>query len=129
MGVCLPSLGAKRRRGMQVVTTAPFDGQKPGTRGLRKRVKVFQQPHYTENFVQAILSAIPTGAEGSTLVVGGDGRYFGKDAIQIIIKLASGNLVNIYKYNVLQKIESQRCKQIIYLIRFPKDRLAKNDLS
>ncbi|EPQ26282.1 uncharacterized protein PFL1_06217 [Pseudozyma flocculosa PF-1] len=78
---------------MSVVTvqTTPFEGQKPGTSGLRKRVKVFSQQHYTENFVQAILSAIPTGAQGSTLVVGGDGRYFSKPAIQSIIRLAAGN--------------------------------------
>ncbi|KAN0063528.1 Phosphoglucomutase-2 [Thecaphora frezii] len=78
---------------MSVVTvnTTPFEGQKPGTSGLRKRVKVFSQQHYTENFVQAILSAIPTGAKGSTIVVGGDGRYFSKPAIQSIIRLAAGN--------------------------------------
>ncbi|PWN49799.1 putative PGM2-phosphoglucomutase [Violaceomyces palustris] len=81
---------------MSVVTvqTKPFEGQKPGTSGLRKRVKVFSQQHYTENFVQAILSAIPTGAQGSTLVVGGDGRYFSKPAIQSIIRLAAGNGVS-----------------------------------
>ena len=73
------------------VKTTPFDGQKPGTSGLRKRVKVFSQPHYTENFVQAILDSIPSGAKGSTLVVGGDGRYFSKPAIQAIIRLAAGN--------------------------------------
>ncbi|TPX33769.1 phosphoglucosamine mutase [Synchytrium microbalum] len=75
------------------VKTTPFEGQKPGTSGLRKRVKVFQQPHYTENFIQAILDAIPGGAEGSTLVVGGDGRYFGQEAVQIIIKLSAANKV------------------------------------
>ena len=81
---------------MSVVTvqTKPFEGQKPGTSGLRKRVKVFSQQHYTENFVQAILSAIPTGAPNSTLVVGGDGRYFSKPAIQAIIRLAAGNGVS-----------------------------------
>ncbi|SAM68648.1 probable PGM2-phosphoglucomutase [Ustilago bromivora] len=81
---------------MSVVTvqTKPFEGQKPGTSGLRKRVKVFSQQHYTENFVQAILSAIPTGAANSTLVVGGDGRYFSKPAIQAIIRLAAGNGVS-----------------------------------
>ncbi len=57
-------------------------------------VKVFSQQHYTENFVQAILSAIPTGAANSTLVVGGDGRYFSKPAIQAIIRLAAGNGVS-----------------------------------
>ncbi|KAI8852697.1 putative PGM2-phosphoglucomutase [Chytridium lagenaria] len=76
------------------LATEPFHDQKPGTSGLRKRVKVFQQKNYTENFVQAILSAIPGGARGSTLVVGGDGRYYGKEAVRIIIKLAAGNGVS-----------------------------------
>lgn len=61
---------------VKTVETTAHAGQKPGTSGLRKRVKVFQQEHYTENFVQAILSAMPGGCEGKTLVVGGDGRYF-----------------------------------------------------
>ncbi|KAI8818486.1 uncharacterized protein EV422DRAFT_537161 [Fimicolochytrium jonesii] len=73
------------------VTTTPFEGQKPGTSGLRKRVKIFQQQHYTENFIQATLSAIPDGPAGATLVVGGDGRYFLKEAVQKIIRLAAGN--------------------------------------
>ncbi|KAJ3274703.1 Phosphoglucomutase-2 [Terramyces sp. JEL0728] len=75
----------------QVSTTA-YDDQKPGTSGLRKRVKVFQQPGYTENFVQAIMESIPAG--GATLVVGGDGRYYSKEAINIIIKVAAGNKVS-----------------------------------
>ncbi|XP_075481602.1 phosphoglucomutase, cytoplasmic [Primulina tabacum] len=72
------------------VETTPFDGQKPGTSGLRKKVKVFKQPHYLQNFVQATFNAL--GADkvrGATLVVSGDGRYFSKDAIQIIIKMAA----------------------------------------
>jgi phosphoglucomutase len=76
------------------VKTTPYQDQKPGTSGLRKRVTHFQQPNYTQNFVQAILSAIPTGSTGSTLVVGGDGRYYSKEAIQIIIKLSAGNKVS-----------------------------------
>ncbi|KAI8808657.1 hypothetical protein BJ742DRAFT_892953 [Cladochytrium replicatum] len=76
---------------MSLEIQTPFDGQKPGTSGLRKRVKVFRQSHYTENFVQCILSSIPGGSSGATLVVGGDGRFFSKDAIKIIIELAAGN--------------------------------------
>lgn len=80
---------------IKTVSTTPFEGQKPGTSGLRKRVKVFSQPHYTENFVQAILSSIPSpGVKGSTLVVGGDGRYFSIPAIQSIIRLCAGNGVS-----------------------------------
>ena len=73
----------------KILPTTSFEGQQPGTSGLRKRVRIFQQPNYTENFVQAILNAIP--AKGATLVVGGDGRYFGVEAAQIIIKIAAAN--------------------------------------
>ncbi|KAJ8489647.1 hypothetical protein ONZ45_g13508 [Pleurotus djamor] len=71
------------------IPTKPFDGQKPGTSGLRKRVKVFQQEHYTENFIQAIFDSID--AKGSTLVIGGDGRYFSPEAVQAILKIGSAN--------------------------------------
>lgn len=79
---------------IEKIITKPYEGQKPGTSGLRKRVKVFQQPHYTENFIQSTLSAIPNnGVIGSTLVVGGDGRFYCTTATQIIIKLAYANKV------------------------------------
>ncbi|KAL8531889.1 hypothetical protein ACS0TY_008478 [Phlomoides rotata] len=74
------------------VQSTPFEGQKPGTSGLRKKVKVFVQPHYLHNFVQSTFNAL--GADvvrGATLVVSGDGRYFSKDAVQIIIKMAAAN--------------------------------------
>ncbi|CAG8483658.1 10388_t:CDS:10 [Acaulospora colombiana] len=74
------------------ISTKPFNDQKPGTSGLRKRVKVFQQENYTLNFIQATLNAMPApGAKGSTLVVGGDGRYYSKEAVNIIIRVAAGN--------------------------------------
>lgn len=76
------------------VATSPFEGQKPGTSGLRKKVKVFQQPNYTENFVQCILECVGDAIRGSTLVVGGDGRFFLKEAIQIIIKICAANGVS-----------------------------------
>ena len=75
---------------MQTVSTTPFDDQKPGTSGLRKKVKVFEQPNYLENFVQAIFDSID-GVKGKTLVLGGDGRYYNKTAIQTIAKMASAN--------------------------------------
>lgn len=71
------------------VSTKPFDGQKPGTSGLRKKVAVFEQPNYTENFVAALLQAIPEGAEGSFLVIGGDGRYYNPEAVQKIAKIGA----------------------------------------
>lgn len=76
---------------VQLVETTPFQDQKPGTSGLRKKVTVFQQPHYTENFIQAILDAIPEGSQDATLVVGGDGRYYNDEVIQLIIEIAAGN--------------------------------------
>ncbi len=72
------------------VKTRPFEGQRPGTSGLRKKVKVFQQPHYLENFVQSTFDAIGDFA-GKTLVVGGDGRFYNRTAIQTIIKMAAAN--------------------------------------
>ncbi|WFD29730.1 phosphoglucomutase (alpha-D-glucose-1,6-bisphosphate-dependent) [Malassezia sp. CBS 17886] len=79
---------------VQSVPTKVYEGQKPGTSGLRKRVTVFEQAHYTENFVQCILDAIPGGPAGATLVVGGDGRYFSVPAVQKIIRIAAGNGVD-----------------------------------
>ncbi|KAI6116827.1 hypothetical protein EDD16DRAFT_1896396 [Pisolithus croceorrhizus] len=71
------------------VATKPYDGQKPGTSGLRKRVKVFQQENYTENFVQAIFDSIRS--DGATLVIGGDGRYFSPETVQTILRIGSAN--------------------------------------
>jgi phosphoglucomutase len=75
---------------IQTVSTTPFNDQKPGTSGLRKQVTVFQQPHYLENFVQAIFDSLE-GYQGQTLVVGGDGRFYNRQAIQIILKMATAN--------------------------------------
>jgi phosphoglucomutase len=72
------------------VTTQAFNDQKPGTSGLRKAVTVFQQPHYLENFVQSIFDSLE-GVTGKTIVLGGDGRYYNRQAIQIILKMASAN--------------------------------------
>ncbi len=72
------------------VHTAPFDDQKPGTSGLRKKVKTFQQAHYLENFVQSTFNALGD-CQDQTLVVGGDGRHYNQTAIQIILKMAAAN--------------------------------------
>lgn len=80
---------------LRVVATAPFEGQKPGTSGLRKKVKVFAEKNYTENFVQCILDSVGESViKGSLLVVGGDGRYFLKEAIDLIISICAANGVS-----------------------------------
>lgn len=75
---------------INTIPTQPFTDQKPGTSGLRKQVKVFKQPHYLENFVQSIFDSLE-GYQGQTLVLGGDGRYYNRQAIQIILKIAAAN--------------------------------------
>ncbi|MCJ1389129.1 Phosphoglucomutase-2 [Xylographa bjoerkii] len=74
---------------VQTVSIKPFTDQKPGTSGLRKRVTVFQQPHYSEAFIASILLSIPEGVEGSFLVIGGDGRFYNPEVIQLIAKIAT----------------------------------------
>ncbi len=75
---------------IRTVQTTAFSDQKPGTSGLRKKVPVFKQPHYVENFVQSIFDSLE-GFAGKTLVIGGDGRYYNKEAIQIAIRIAAAN--------------------------------------
>jgi phosphoglucomutase len=72
------------------VAITPFEGQKPGTSGLRKKVSVFRQPGYLEAFVQSVFDSAPE-LRGGTLVLGGDGRFFNRQAIQIILRMAAAN--------------------------------------
>jgi len=74
---------------IKTVEFEPFQDQKPGTSGLRKKVVVFQKPNYSESFVTSILLSIPEGAEGSFLVIGGDGRYYNPEVIQLIAKIGA----------------------------------------
>ncbi|MEI3853012.1 MULTISPECIES: alpha-D-glucose phosphate-specific phosphoglucomutase [Ensifer] len=75
---------------IRTVTTTPYGDQKPGTSGLRKKVPVFQQKNYAENFIQSIFDSLE-GFQGETLVIGGDGRYYNREVIQIAIKMAAAN--------------------------------------
>ncbi|ABW30086.1 alpha-D-glucose phosphate-specific phosphoglucomutase [Acaryochloris marina] len=75
---------------INTVYTQPFSDQKPGTSGLRKQVTVFQQFHYLENFIQSIFDSLDN-YQGQTLVVGGDGRFYNRHAIQVILKMAAAN--------------------------------------
>ncbi|MFD1251377.1 Phosphoglucomutase [Devosia equisanguinis] len=75
---------------VQTINTTPFSDQKPGTSGLRKRVTVWQQPNYVENYIQAIFDSLE-GFAGQTLVIGGDGRFYNDVAIQKAIRIAAAN--------------------------------------
>src|SRR6478609_8910463 len=70
------------------VSTTPYQDQKPGTSGLRKKVPVFAQENYAENFIQSIFDSLE-GFQGQTLVIGGDGRYYNREVIQKAIKMAA----------------------------------------
>ncbi|CBF83845.1 PGMU_EMENI Phosphoglucomutase (Glucose phosphomutase) (PGM) [Aspergillus nidulans FGSC A4] len=74
---------------VQTVSIQPFGDQKPGTSGLRKKVKIFQQENYTESFLTSIFLSIPEGAQDAFLVIGGDGRYYNSDVIQKIAKIGA----------------------------------------
>ncbi len=82
---------------IQTIPTQVFTDQRPGTSGLRKKVGVFMQPHYLENFVQALLNVLNASdasnqaLQGKTLVLGGDGRFYNRAAVQMILKLAAAN--------------------------------------
>lgn len=75
---------------IETVATAPFQDQKPGTSGLRKKVKVFQQPNYAENFIQSVFDVVEDRS-GATLVIGGDGRYLNREVIDKAIRMAAAN--------------------------------------
>src|ERR1043165_9279265 len=72
------------------VPTKPYQDQKPGTSGLRKKVPVFQQPNYAENFIQSIFDSLE-GYQGKCLVIGGDGRFYNREVIQKAIAMAAAN--------------------------------------
>lgn len=75
---------------IRTVTTSPFDDQRPGTSGLRKKVQVFEQPHYLENFIQSVFDTLEPDRR-RTLILGGDGRYHNREAVQVILRMAAAN--------------------------------------
>ena len=112
------------------VATQPFEGQKPGTSGLRKGTPVFLKDHYTENFVQCTLSAMGEKLKGCTLALGGDGRYFGKEAAERIVRMCAANRVTFHHltlcsewiehlfYHYLPEIQKHcsQCHKLVYCI-------------
>jgi phosphoglucomutase len=72
---------------IKTISTTPFSAQKTGTAGLRKKVTVYEQKNYLENFIQSVFNAV-SGFEGKTIILGGDGRYYNAHAIQVIAKMA-----------------------------------------
>lgn len=80
---------------IETIPTTPYTDQKPGTSGLRKKTKVFmEEPNYTENFIQAVMDAIPEGSQDATLVVGGDGRFYNDVVVQKIAAIGAANGVH-----------------------------------
>ena len=75
---------------IETMPSAPFEGQKPGTSGLRKKVKIFEQPNYAENFIQSTFDVLEDKA-GALLVIGGDGRYHNGTVIQQAVRMAAAN--------------------------------------
>jgi len=75
---------------VNIVETKPYTDQQPGTSGLRKKVRVFRQPNYAENFIQSVFDAIE-GRDGATLVIGGDGRFLNREVIGKAIRMAAAN--------------------------------------
>ena len=77
---------------IKVVETKPYLDQKMGTSGLRKKVKIYQQPNYIENFVQSVFNSYqPSDYKGKSLIIGGDGRFYNDVAIQLCIKIGVAN--------------------------------------
>ncbi|KAK3697787.1 hypothetical protein RRG08_026416 [Elysia crispata] len=106
--------GAMAPNSVETITTSPFEGQKPGTSGLRKPVGTFQQPHYSENFIQAgLIAGLGDKLIGSSLAVGGDGRFFCKEAAQLIIKMAAANGVSKIVIGQNGILSTPACSHII----------------
>ncbi len=75
---------------MRIIPTRPYGDQRPGTAGLRKKVRVFRQPNYLENFLQSVFNAAGS-FDGASLVAGGDGRFWNREALGVLFRIAAGN--------------------------------------
>ena len=82
---------------IRTVPSTPFDGQKPGTSGLRKKVPVFREPHYAENFIQSIFDSLE-GFAGQTLVIGGDGRFIDHE---LVLRGSPGMHAGIHQHRAI----------------------------
>ncbi|KVH88488.1 Alpha-D-phosphohexomutase, alpha/beta/alpha domain I [Cynara cardunculus var. scolymus] len=104
---------------VNTIPTKPIEGQKTGTSGLRKKVKVFMEENYLANWIQALFNSLPPeDYKNALLVLGGDGRYFNKEAAQLIIKIAAGNGVGkilVGKFKCLGNVLLLECGTIIQI--------------
>lgn len=96
-------------QGFEVISkpTEPFSGQKTGTSGLRKKTDVFMQENYLANWIQSLFLSLGDECKGTTMGLGGDGRYFNKEAVQIILKVAAGEIPALTPF-VFSNISRQR---------------------
>ena len=97
---------------MKIVPARPFEDQKPGTSGLRKKVTTFQKTGYLETYIQSIFDTIPALC-GSTIVIGGDGRFYNDTAIQIILSMAAANGVKKALVSQSGLLSTPACSHVI----------------
>ena len=97
---------------MKTVSARPFDDQKPGTSGLRKKVTTFQKPGYLQTYVQSIFDSLPE-LSGGTIIIGGDGRFYNDEAIQIILSMAAANGVKKVLVGQSGLLSTPACSHVI----------------
>jgi len=97
---------------MKIISAHPFNDQKPGTSGLRKKVTTFQQTGYLQTYIQSIFDSIPQLA-GGTIVIGGDGRFYNDEAIQIILSMAAANGVKKVLVGQSGLLSTPACSHVI----------------
>ena len=97
---------------MKTVSVRPFDDQKPGTSGLRKKVTTFQKPGYLQTYIQSIFDSLPE-LSGGTIIIGGDGRFYNDEAIQIILSMAAANGVKKVLVGQSGLLSTPACSHVI----------------